>query len=176
MEGSEMAAQQSLDVDAEPGVLWRIWSDTAKWPDWNPNVKAISLDGPFAAGTTGSMSTNVGKTHKIEIASVNPPRSFRLDAWPIPLTTFHFDCTIEPRAGGGSTITQAVSFGGVGGVLGPMMGKQVAATFVDILTALKAKAEAEAKPAAESKPEDEAMPAAESTPEDETAADSTPSD
>lgn len=137
-----MAAGHSLDVDADAGTIWRIWSDTAHWPDWNPSVKAIELSGPFAAGTPGAMSTSAGKTHRGRLAEVKPPRSFRLDAWPIPATTFHFDCRIEPRAGGGSVISQSVSFDGLGAILGPLMGKQVAATFPEVLQALKQKAEA----------------------------------
>lgn len=137
-----MAAGRSLEVAADPGTIWRIWSDAAHWPEWNPNVPAISLDGAFAEGTTGTMSTSAGRTHKIRLAEVNPPRSFRLDAWPIPATTFHFDCRIEPRAGGGSVISQSVSIGGLGGILGAMMAPRVAGTFTPILEALKKKAEA----------------------------------
>jgi Polyketide cyclase / dehydrase and lipid transport len=143
-----MASGHFLDVDAEPDAVWRIWSDTAHWPDWNPTIKAISLDGAFATGTGGSMSTSAGRTHSIRLASVNPPRAFRLDAKPLPASTFHFDCTIEPKAGGGCRIGQSISISGLMSVFSPRMTKQVSADFPKILAALKAKAEAEAEKAA----------------------------
>ena len=135
-----MATGLSVDVAASAGKVWAIWVDTAHWPDWNPTVKKVSLNGPLAAGATGSMTTDGGRTHDIRIASVDPGKSFRLDAKPIPMTTFHFDCEVQ-GAPVGCTIRQSVSFGGLGAILGPLMGRRVAAGFPAILAGLKAKAE-----------------------------------
>jgi len=136
-----MAVGHSLDVAAAPERAWAIWSDPLTWHTWNPDVERIELDGPFAVGTTGVMHTTAGRHHRIRFEAIEPGRSFRLAAWPMPATTFHFECRVDPAAGG-CRISQAVGFGGLGVVLGPMMGKQVAATFPAILAALKAKAEA----------------------------------
>ena len=87
------------------------------------------------------MRTATGRTHHVRIGAVTPGRSFRIDARPIPASTFRFDCEIMPMTNG-ARISQRVSFGGLGVVLGPMMGRGVAASFPAILEALKAKAEA----------------------------------
>ena len=136
-----MAVGHSLDVQAPPERVWAIWSDPATWGSWNPDVASVELDGPFRVGASGTMHTRAGRHHRIEIEAIEPGRAFRLAAWPIPATTFHFECRVDPAAGG-CRISQAVGFGGLGVILGPLMGKGVAGTFPAILAALKAKAEA----------------------------------
>jgi uncharacterized protein YndB with AHSA1/START domain len=140
-----MATGHSVDVAASAEKVWGIWTDTAHWPDWNPTVKQIGLSGPLAAGATGTMTTDRGGTHQIRIASVDPGRSFRLDAKPIPMTTFHFDCEVH-GAPVGCTIRQSVSFSGLGFLLSPLLRRQVAGGFPAILAGLKARAEGPSTP------------------------------
>ena len=46
----------SISTTAPAAAVWALWSDTASWPDWDPSVLAVSLAGPFEAGTTGTMT------------------------------------------------------------------------------------------------------------------------
>jgi uncharacterized protein YndB with AHSA1/START domain len=134
--------QRSVETSASPQAVWKLWSDTSTWQDWNPDVQAMTLNGPFATGTTGTMKTKQG-TRQIELTQVVPGRSFRLETSVIPLTRFAFDCTIAPGAAGKTMISQAISVGGpLGGLVGGMMGKQIANTFPALLQALARKAEA----------------------------------
>src|SRR5438045_655361 len=96
--------ERSLQTKASPEDVWRIWSDTSTWPDWNPDVTAISLEGAFASGTAGSMTTRAGGTHSIRLAGVQPQRGFTLVTSPAPLSTFHFSCEIAPAARRGSAV------------------------------------------------------------------------
>src|SRR5947207_10308350 len=132
--------ERSLQTKASPEDVWRIWSDTSTWPDWNPDVTAISLEGAFASGTAGSMTTRAGGTHSIRLAGVQPQRGFTLVTSPAPLSTFHFSCEIAPAAGG-SLISQAVRMSGpLGGLMSAMMGERVAGGFTAILEGLKKRA------------------------------------
>jgi uncharacterized protein YndB with AHSA1/START domain len=72
-----------VETKAGPERVWRIWSDVSTWPEWNPDVLSIAIDGPFAAGTKGRMTTKAGGTHPITLAAVQPGRSFRLETSPI---------------------------------------------------------------------------------------------
>lgn len=36
--------------------IWAMISDPATWPAWNGAVASLSLDGPFATGTTGRLT------------------------------------------------------------------------------------------------------------------------
>jgi uncharacterized protein YndB with AHSA1/START domain len=134
---------RTLETSASPERVWRLWSDVRTWPGWNPDVQAVQIDGPFATGATGTMTTKAGGTHAIRLTDVRPGRSFRLETSPAPLSTFVFQCDIRPT-GGGSTIGQSVSMRGpLGGVYSAMMGRGIAQGFEPILAGLKSAAESD---------------------------------
>jgi len=131
----------TLDTKAAPDAVWRIWSQPESWHEWNPDVEFVKLDGPFAAGTTGTMRTKRGGTHPIQLEEVNDGRSFQLGTAAMPGTHFHFQCEIAP-SGGGSRISQSISMSGpMGGLFSAMMGKKIAQSFEPILRGLASKAE-----------------------------------
>ncbi|HEX6508312.1 MAG TPA: SRPBCC family protein [Chloroflexota bacterium] len=132
--------KRSLETAAPPDVIWSIWSDTSTWPAWNPDVRSISLDGPFANGTIGTMTTGAG-THSIHLENVSAGRSFELVTSPMPATVFRFHCEVDPSASG-SVISQSVEIrGALGTLLGGQMGKRVASSFEPILAGLAQEAE-----------------------------------
>jgi hypothetical protein len=45
-----------LETTAAPDALWRHWSDMATWPQWNEGIDTIDVEGPFAVGTTFTMT------------------------------------------------------------------------------------------------------------------------
>ncbi len=133
---------RSLETSASPQAAWKIWSDVSTWPEWNPDVQSMILNGPFAAGTTGTMKTKQG-TRAIQLTEVVPGQSFRLETTVIPLTRFAFECKVSAGPAGKTTISQAILVGGpLGGVVGGMMGRQIADTFPALLQGLARKAEA----------------------------------
>jgi hypothetical protein len=132
--------ERSLETSATPENAWKIWSDTTTWPTWNPDVRSVSLDGPFATGTTGTMTTGAG-THKIRLENVVAGRSFDLVTKPMPTTTFRFHCEVTP-AGSGSRLTQSVSMSGIlAAIMSPMAGNRIASSFEPILAGLAKAAE-----------------------------------
>src|SRR5258708_35906264 len=54
---------RSLKTTAPPEKVWSIWSDVSTWSRWNPDVVSMELDGPFAAGTAGPMTTKTAGGH-----------------------------------------------------------------------------------------------------------------
>jgi len=133
---------QSLDTTASPDVLWTIWSKPETWPEWNPDVEEVKLDGPFAPGTTGTMRTKRGGSHPIRLEKVDQGRSFQLEAAAMPGAKFHFRCAIEPLASGGIRISQSINMtGGMAWLFSPMMGAKIAQSFPPILRGLASKAE-----------------------------------
>ncbi|HET9847417.1 MAG TPA: SRPBCC family protein [Candidatus Dormibacteraeota bacterium] len=133
---------RSAETSASPAAVWKIWSDASTWQEWNPDVQAMTMNGPFATGTTGVMKTKQG-TRQVTLTEVVPGRSFRLETVVIPLTKFVFDCTVAAGPAGKTTVSQGVTVGGpLGGLVGGMMGKQIADTFPALLRGLARKAEA----------------------------------
>lgn len=136
--------ERSVETTASPQAAWKIWSDTSTWPEWNPDVQSMTLNGPFAPGTTGTMKTKQG-TRAIQLTEVLPGTSFRLETTVIPLTRFAFVCKVSPGSAGKTTLSQAIVVGGpLGGLVGGMMGKQIADTFPALLEGLARKAEGSA--------------------------------
>jgi uncharacterized protein YndB with AHSA1/START domain len=138
-----MATQErSVETTASPQAVWKIWSDPPTWQEWNPDVQSMTLNGPFAAGTTGTMKTKQGR-RQIQLTEVVPGHSFRLETTVIPLSRFAFECQVAAGPAGKTTISQGIRVGGpLGGVVGGMMGKQIADTFPALLQGLAHKAEA----------------------------------
>ena len=133
--------ERSVETTATPQAAWKIWSDTSTWQEWNPDVQSMTLAGPFAAGTTGTMKTKQG-TRAITLTEVLPGKSFRLETTVIPLTRFAFECKVSTGSAGKTTLSQAIVVGGpLGGLVGGMMGKQIADTFPALLRGLARKAE-----------------------------------
>jgi hypothetical protein len=135
------ANERSVETSASPQAAWKLWSDVSTWPDWNPDVQSMTLNGPFAAGTTGTMKTKQG-TRAIQLTEVVPGKSFRLETTVIPLTRFAFECKVSAGPAGKTIISQSIQVGGpLGGVVGGMMGRQIADTFPALLQGLARKAE-----------------------------------
>jgi hypothetical protein len=120
--------------------VWKIWSDTSTWGDWNPNVSTMELHGPFATGSTAIMHTKAGQHHKMRIVDLQPGRSFVLETNVIPGTTFRFNCRVEP-VGAETKISQTVEVKGPLGFLGGMLGPGVSKDFGALLSGLAKKAE-----------------------------------
>lgn len=135
---------RSVETHASSERVWNIWSDISTWPHWNPDVVAVSLEGPFVPGTSGSMTTKAGGTHPIRLASVQPGRSFDLETSPIPLGRFTFHCEVVPAGERASRISQSVAIGGpLGPIYSPMMGRRIAEGFEPLLRGLATEAEGE---------------------------------
>jgi hypothetical protein len=133
---------RTIEAKASPERVWRIWSDVGTWPAWNPDVLSVSIDGPFASGTDGQMTTKAGGRHAITLRAVQPGRSFRLETSPIPLGRFEFECEVRPSGAGSATISQTVNIRGpLGPVYTAMMGSRIAAGFEPLLAGLRAAAE-----------------------------------
>jgi len=132
----------SVETAASGDEVWKIWSDMSTWGEWHPNVSTMDWQGGFASGTTGVMNTRAGQHHKMQLADVQPGRSFALLTRVVPGTRFRFNCRIEP-SGGKTRISQTVEVGGpLGPVMGGMIGPQVSKEFGILLGALAKRAEA----------------------------------
>lgn len=129
--------RSSMEADAPPEVVWRVWSDPIHWPEWNPDVAEMSLEGPFAQGSGATMRTRAGRTHRMTIVEVSAPRRFVLSTRVAPGMRLRFECTVEPIGEGRSRISQGVEMQGpMGALAGRRAGPKIAASFEPILRGL----------------------------------------
>jgi len=40
-----------VEIAADTETVWKVLSTLDRWPDWNPDVKSVSLEGSVAKGT-----------------------------------------------------------------------------------------------------------------------------
>jgi uncharacterized protein YndB with AHSA1/START domain len=66
-----------IDVAAPAETVWRVLTDLDRWPDWQPDVESMSVNGPFAAGTVFRWKAGP-RTIVSRIEQVEP---LRLVAW-----------------------------------------------------------------------------------------------
>ncbi len=39
--------EHSIDTEASPEAIYRLWSDVAMWPGWDDGIAEVTLDGPL---------------------------------------------------------------------------------------------------------------------------------
>ena len=126
---------------APPARVWQVWSDTARWSEWNPDVAEMNVEGPFQTGAQATMTTRAGRTHRMRVAEVSAPRRFVLETNAAPGMHMRFRCTVDAD-GEGTRIAQGVEMSGfMGTLVGGRAAPRIAAGFAPILAALAERAE-----------------------------------
>jgi hypothetical protein len=133
--------EHSTETTASPEAIWRLWSDVAGWPAWNADIEHIEISGPFAAGSTISM-TPVGQDQvELRIAEAVKPDLFVDEAEfaDVVVRTVH---RVEPLEGGRNRVVYRIEISGpAADGIGPEIGPQISADFPETLAALAEQAE-----------------------------------
>jgi hypothetical protein len=112
--------ERTVSTTAGPADVWAVWSDPGTWPDWDPAVQAVRLDGPFAEGTTGTM-TLTGPVEVPVSLEVVVPGSRYLDQLTMGDLVIRIDHVVRP-AEGGAEVTVTTTIEGPGADdLGPLV-------------------------------------------------------
>ncbi|MBW8801759.1 MAG: SRPBCC family protein [Streptomyces sp.] len=128
--------EHAVETSADPATLWRYWSDVTTWTQWNSGVRTVTIDGPFAAGTTFTMTAPDGDPIRMTLSEVVPGEQFTdvMDGGDIVVTTVH---RIEPTGEGRSRVVYRTEItGSAADVVGPELGPAITADFPEVLDAL----------------------------------------
>jgi hypothetical protein len=134
--------EHSVETPATPEQVWRPSADVARWGEWNGDIEAIELRGPFAAGSTILMTPVGQEPIELRIDSAVEPESFvdEADFGEIVVRTTH---RVDPLESAGSRITYRMEITGLAAdALGPEIGPQISADFPEVLRTLADHAEA----------------------------------
>lgn len=52
LQNTPVRAETQTRIAAPPSIVWDVLTDLERWPDWNPDVRSLKLEGPLAVGTT----------------------------------------------------------------------------------------------------------------------------
>lgn len=129
--------EESIDTRATLERVWRLLADVAGWKEWNTGVEMIELHGPFADGTTFTMTLPDNTRFTSTLLEVKAHEGFIDETW-IGDTCVRVDHRLVSLPSGGTRISyRSHVTGPAAEVLGPL----VTADFADVLKALRRVAE-----------------------------------
>ena len=134
-------SEHSTETNAAPEDVWRLWSDMAAWPQWNEGIEKMEIDGPFAVGTTFTMTPPGDAPIRMCLTEITPGELFtdEMDGGEFTVRTVH---RLEPVAGGRTLIIYRTEISGpAAGQVGPQLGPAITADFPEVLAALARLAE-----------------------------------
>lgn len=112
--------QESVACAAPPAAVWSLWSDPRTWPDWDPAVEAVALDGDFVQGATGVMRLAGGIEVPFALEVVEPGARY-LDRLTIGQLQVAIDHVVRAD-GEGAVVTVSTTVTGPGADdIGPMV-------------------------------------------------------
>jgi uncharacterized protein YndB with AHSA1/START domain len=129
--------ERSIDIQATPLLLWRLFSDVEGWPQWNAGIEHIQLHGPFASGTRFTMQPPGEDAFASTLLEVRENQGFS-DETILHGTRVVVHHAITPLAGGS---TRIVFRSEVTGPVAADLGEAVTEDFCEVLAALKRRAE-----------------------------------
>ena len=76
MDGSDapVKSKGEIEIAAAPEIVWDVLTRFEQWPQWNPDVKSMSFDGPMASGSEFRWRSGPG-TIVSTLERVEPPRA-----------------------------------------------------------------------------------------------------
>jgi hypothetical protein len=96
--GAPVRSRREIEIAASPEVVWDVLTRFEHWPDWNPQVKSMSLDGAVAPGAQFRWKAGPG-TIVSTLEDVQPQRYIRWRGRTMSIKAIH-EWRLEPREDG----------------------------------------------------------------------------
>src|SRR5690349_21281996 len=98
-------------LQAGPAAVWAVWTDVARWPEWDVSKEIARLDGPFQPGVSGWAKQRGNLGGSFTITAVDDGRRWVTEC-PVPMGKVVFDHLLEPVAGGRVRVVKRVEVQG----------------------------------------------------------------
>jgi len=121
---------------AEPAAVWALWTDVARWPEWDVSKEMARLDGPFQPGARGWAKQRGNLGGSFIITKVEDGRRW-VSECPVPGGTVVFDHTLEPAGGGRVRVVKRVEVHGGSGPLLRLFAPKMRRDITQSLSALE---------------------------------------
>jgi hypothetical protein len=96
-ERAPVVGASEIEIAAAPEVVWEVLTAIDRWPNWNPDVKSVSVRAEVAAGSEFRWKAGPG-TIKSSIQRVEPPRLIAWTGTTLGIRAIHV-WRLEPRNG-----------------------------------------------------------------------------
>ena len=91
-------SKREVEIAASPEVVWDVLTGFEQWPQWNPEVKTMSFEGPVEPGSEFRWKSGPG-TVVSTLEQVEPPRYIRWRGRTLSVKAIH-EWRLEPTNGG----------------------------------------------------------------------------
>ena len=133
----------AVTFEAEATTVWQIWTDVARWPEWDVSKEIAQMDGEFQPGSSGWVKKHNALGGTFAITSVEPGRRWISES-PLPLGRVIFDHVVDPLPGGQVRVAKSVQVeGGSAGLFRVLAAPRMRRDIETSLAALQRRAQAE---------------------------------
>jgi Polyketide cyclase / dehydrase and lipid transport len=144
----------AVTFEAEAATVWQIWTDVARWPEWDVSKEIAQMDGEFQPGSSGWVKKHNALGGTFAITSVEPGRRWISES-PLPLGRVIFDHVVDPLPGGQVRVAKSVQVeGGSAGLFRVLAAPRMRRDIETSLAALQQRAQAEEAQAEEAQAEE----------------------
>ena len=105
-----VVAWSQIEIAAAPEIVWDVLTTFDRWPNWNPDVRSMSVQGGVAEGSVFRWKAGPG-TVTSTIRFVEPPRLITWTGRTLGIKAIHV-WKLEPRDGG-TFVRTAESYDGL---------------------------------------------------------------
>lgn len=135
-----MGASQSIEISATPQEVFARYEAVTTWPQWDPEVVAVSLPEGLLPGSQGWIKPRKGPRTRIEVTAVTHGTAFTIES-PLPLARLRFCHALEATPAGTRTRHWIEFAGPLGFLYALLLGRGLAAGLPQTLAGLKAACE-----------------------------------
>jgi hypothetical protein len=143
---------------AEPAAVWKVWTDVARWPEWDVSKEIARLDGPLEPGVSGWAKQRGNLGGSFTVTAVDAGRRWVTEC-PMPLGKVVFDHLLEPVAEGRVRVVKRVGVQGGFAPLVRLFAPKMRRDMAESLAALEQRVAAAAPPGSASSGEPRSQPA-----------------
>lgn len=108
---SSYSYTHTVEADIGADAIWSLYEDVSSWPSWDADAELVTRDGPFAAGTTGTMKFKGQQPLAYRLVKVEPLREF-VDETPVGELVVRVSHHLEPLPSGRVRITYSAAIDG----------------------------------------------------------------
>jgi hypothetical protein len=96
---------------ADPDAVWKLWTDVARWPEWDVSKELAQLNGPFQPGACGWAKQRGNLGGAFTVTTVEVGRRWVTEC-PVPLGRVVFDHMLETLSEGRVRVVKRVEVHG----------------------------------------------------------------
>jgi hypothetical protein len=140
-----MKFSHTLKTTASPECIWEIWTDVARWSNWDTELKDAGLQVPFSLGAVGELVPKKGRASTFKISQFSSGSSYTFTVG-LPLCRLNVHRYLTTHSDG-LYFTHEVSFQGLlAFIFGLLLGRRFKAVLPSIMANVRQIAEAANQP------------------------------